>query len=65
MNGRGQSNIGTASSLQQNVSAEFKPESVLQLPNLIPSVNGQSAQNYQATMPMDAMLKRQMGAIQE
>ncbi len=52
--GRG---LNTATSLQSNVDPAFHPASVLNLANLIPSVNGQSDTNYEMTMPMDAMMR--------
>ena len=58
----GQQGIGlnTATSLQSNIDPAFHPASVLNLPNMIPSVNGQSDANYEMTMPMDAMMRRSM-----
>lgn len=40
-----------ATSMQQNVPRAFSPGSVLELPNVIGGVNGESAENWKLTQP--------------
>jgi hypothetical protein len=46
-----------ATSIQQNVSPGLQPGSVLELPNVIRSINGQSDQTYQKSQPMESMMR--------
>ncbi len=50
-----------ATSMQQNVPAEFSPSSVLMLPNLVRPVNAMSEGTYNRVLPMEAMIRRQTG----
>lgn len=46
-----------ASSIQQNVQPGLQPGSVLELPNVIRSINGASADTYQKSQPMMSMMR--------
>jgi hypothetical protein len=50
-----------ASSIQQNVPSQFSPGSVLQIPNMIQSVNGMSAGTYSKSLPMQSMMRNATG----
>ena len=50
-----------ATSIQQNVPAQFSPGSVLQIPNMIQSVNGMSAGTYSKSLPMQSMMRNATG----
>lgn len=50
-----------ASSIQQQVQPGFSPGSVLQIPNMIQSVNGMSAQTYSKSLPMQSMMRNATG----
>src|ERR1700729_1705770 len=46
-----------ASSIQQNVQPGLQPGSVLELPNVIRSINGSSPETYQKAQPQEAMMR--------
>ncbi len=50
-----------ASSIQQGVPAQFSPGSVLQIPNMIQSINGMSAGTYSKSLPMQSMMRNATG----
>lgn len=50
--------LNTATSMQQSVPRAFRPDSVLQLPNVIKTDNGMSPMTYAKSMPQEAMLRR-------
>jgi hypothetical protein len=50
-----------ASSIQQNVPAQFSPGSVLQIPNMIQSINGMSQGTYSKSLPMQSMMRNATG----
>lgn len=50
-----------ASSIQQGVPAEFSPDSILQLPNMIKPMNGMSEGTYSKSLPMQAMMRSTTG----
>lgn len=50
-----------ASSIQQGVQPGFSPGSVLQIPNMIQSVNGMSAGTYSKSLPMQSMMRNATG----
>ena len=50
-----------ATSIQQNVPSQFSPGSVLQIPNMIQSVNGMSQGTYSKSLPMQSMMRNATG----
>jgi hypothetical protein len=50
-----------ATSIQQGVPAEFSPDSILQIPNVIKSMNGMSEGTYSKSLPMQAMMRSTTG----
>jgi hypothetical protein len=50
-----------ASSIQQGVQPGFSPGSVLQIPNMIQSVNGMSSGTYSKSLPMQSMMRNATG----
>jgi hypothetical protein len=57
----GGATLNTATSMQENVVHQFHVASVLNLPNLIPTVNGMSQETYNQTKPQQAMLRELTG----
>lgn len=50
-----------ATSIQQGVQPGFDPGSILQIPNIIKSMNGMSAQTYSKSLPMQSMMRNATG----
>jgi hypothetical protein len=50
-----------ASSIQQQVQPGFAPDSILQIPNVIKSMNGMSQQTYSKSLPMQSMMRNATG----
>lgn len=50
-----------ATSVQQGVQPGFAPDSILQIPNVIKSMNGMSAGTYSKSLPMQSMMRTTTG----
>jgi hypothetical protein len=55
------SGMHQATSVQQGVQPGFAPDSILQIPNILKSMNGMSDSTYSKSLPMQSMMRNSTG----